>query len=82
MLSRPMRWLTPLLAALLCACASGPSVDRTYKATSQDSRIQFIVIHFTSTGFNESLSTLTAGPVSSHYLVRDDPVVVVPARGR
>ncbi|HEY2629754.1 MAG TPA: N-acetylmuramoyl-L-alanine amidase [Usitatibacter sp.] len=79
MLRGPVRWLTYILACLLCACASvppGDQVDRTFHAMSQDSRIQFIVIHFTSTGFNESLSTLTAGAVSSHYLVRDDPVVV------
>jgi len=65
-----------LVAGCLCACAVGPTVDRTYTAASQDSRIQFIVIHFTSTDFDEALATLTHGPVSSHYLVRDKPVAI------
>lgn len=58
-----------------CA-ATGPAIDTTYTATAQDSRIQFIVLHFTSTDFAESLKTLTQGDVSAHYLVRDDPVIV------
>jgi N-acetylmuramoyl-L-alanine amidase len=80
MVRRPVHWLTLPLMCLLGACASGPqvdpTVDRSYRAVSQDSRIQFIVIHFTTTGFNEALATLTLGGVSSHYLVRDDPVIV------
>lgn len=76
MLSNPVRWVTLALACLLAACASVPGVDRSFTATGQDSRIQFIVIHFTSTDFAQSLQVLTKGPVSSHYLVRDDPVVV------
>jgi len=63
--------------ALLAGCAAtGPAVDTSYTATAQDSRIQFIVLHFTSTDFAESLKTLTLGDVSAHYLVRDDPAVV------
>ena len=58
-----------------CA-ATGPAIDTTYTATAQDSRVQFIVLHFTSTDFAESLKTLTQGDVSAHYLVRDDPVIV------
>lgn len=66
-----------LPAALLCsACATAPSIDETYRATAQDDRIQFIVLHFTSTDFDQSLETLTRGDVSAHYLVRDDPVRV------
>lgn len=48
----------------------------TYSAASQDSRVQFLVLHFTSTDFPESLRTLTQGDVSAHYLVRDDPPTV------
>ena len=65
-----------VVACALLACAPVSIVDRTYSSASQDERIQFIVIHFTSTDFDEALATLTKGPVSSHYLVRDDPVVV------
>jgi len=70
---------TLLLAAcacLLAACASTPRLDTTYTAASQDSRVQYLVIHFTSEDFDSSLQTLTRGPVSSHYLVRDDPPTV------
>ncbi|HEX4333201.1 MAG TPA: N-acetylmuramoyl-L-alanine amidase [Usitatibacter sp.] len=62
--------------ALLGGCAAGGAIDTSYSAASQDSRIQFIVIHFTSTDFAESLKTLTQGDVSAHYLVRDEPAVV------
>jgi len=73
-------------AALLCAvlaagCASqeGPRrvgpypVDTHHQAQSQDARVQFIVLHYTETGFAESLDILTRGPVSSHYLVAANP---------
>jgi N-acetyl-anhydromuramyl-L-alanine amidase AmpD len=63
-------------AGLLAACASGPRIDASHSASSQDSRVQFIVLHFTSTEFPESLTTLTRGDVSSHYLVRDKPATV------
>jgi len=69
------RVLPSLAAGLLAAaCASFPAVDTSHPAAAQDSRIQFIVLHFTSTDFDESLATLTQGNVSAHYLVRDDPV--------
>ena len=61
---------------LLAGCASGPRLDTTYTSVSQDSRAQFLVIHFTSEGFQSSLKVLTEGAVSSHYLVRDDPPIV------
>ncbi|MBI3367324.1 MAG: N-acetylmuramoyl-L-alanine amidase [Burkholderiales bacterium] len=65
-----------LLALLLAGCASGPRIDTTYTAKSQDSRAQFIIIHFTTGTFAGSLKWLTEGPVSSHYLVSREPVVV------
>jgi N-acetylmuramoyl-L-alanine amidase len=46
---------------------------------NQDSRVRFVVIHFTNEGFESSLKTLvdpSGRPVSSHYLVRDDPPTV------
>ena len=62
--------------ALLAGCATAPSIDRSYTAASQDSRAQFLIIHFTSSDFASSLKTLTEGPVSSHYLVRDAPPTI------
>jgi N-acetylmuramoyl-L-alanine amidase len=70
--------LIPALA-LLAGCAAGPRIDTTYTSVNQDSRAQFIVIHFTNESFESSLKTLverSGRPVSSHYLVRDDPPTV------
>ena len=61
---------------VLAGCASGPRLDTTYTSASQDSRAQYLVIHFTSEDFASSLKVLTQGPVSAHYLVRDDPPIV------
>ncbi|MEP7070553.1 MAG: hypothetical protein ABI789_14995, partial [Usitatibacter sp.] len=49
---------------MLAGCASGPPLDTTYRSTSQDSRAQYLVIHFTSEDFASSLKVLTQGPVS------------------
>jgi N-acetylmuramoyl-L-alanine amidase len=60
-----------LLALLLGGCATGLKIDSTYTATSQDSRVQYLIIHFTAEDFPRSLKVLTQGPVSSHYLVTE-----------
>ena len=61
-----------LVAALILGgCATGLKVDSSYTATSQDSRVQFLIIHFTAEDFPRSLKVLTQGPVSSHYLVTE-----------
>lgn len=65
-----------LLLALLGGCASGPPIDTTYTSRSQDSRAQFLILHYTAGGFQGSLKWLTEGPVSSHYLVNDKPPTV------
>jgi len=65
-----------LVAVLLAGCAGGPPLDNTYTSIGQDSRVQFLVLHFTSSDFPSALKILTTGPVSSHYLVRDDPPTV------
>ena len=68
-----------LVTAVLAGCASGPRIDTTYASSNQDSRVRFIVIHFTNESFASSLKTLvepSSRPVSSHYLVRDDPPVI------
>jgi N-acetylmuramoyl-L-alanine amidase len=58
-------------ALLLGGCATGLKVDKTYTAVSQDSRVQFLIIHFTAESMAGSVRVLTQGPVSSHYLVSD-----------
>lgn len=57
----------------IAGCTTTMQIDRTYTATSQDSRIQFLVLHYTFGNFESSLKTLTQGPVSSHYLVDVNP---------
>jgi N-acetylmuramoyl-L-alanine amidase len=46
-------------------------IDTRYSAVSQDSRVQFLILHFTAEDFPRSLRILTKGPVSSHYLVSE-----------
>ena len=55
----------------LGGCATGLKIDSTYTATSQDSRVQYLIIHFTTVDLPRSLKILTEGPVSSHYLVSE-----------
>lgn len=61
----------PLLAAILAGCATGPSIDRSVSARSQDSRVKFLVVHYTGADFPGAMKILTQGEVSSHYLVED-----------
>ena len=63
--------LLPLIAAILTGCATGPYVNRSITAKSQDSRVKFLVVHYTEGNFARSLKTLSEGAVSSHYLVDD-----------
>ena len=46
-----------------------PSIDDNYTARGQSSRVQYIVLHYTSTDFTRSLALLTQGEVSAHYLI-------------
>jgi len=61
-----------LCAAALAGCAGGPAVDTRYSAQGQDSRAQFLILHFTDVDFATSLRLLTGPNVSSHYLVSDE----------
>jgi N-acetylmuramoyl-L-alanine amidase len=62
-----------LVVAELAGCAAQPKIDMSYHAVSQDSRVQFIVLHYTEIDFARSLHRLTKEEVSSHYLVNDQP---------
>lgn len=58
---------------LLTGCAT-PYIDDNYRSVAQDSRVQFLVIHYTAIDFPKSMQVLVqGGRVSSHYLVRDEP---------
>jgi N-acetylmuramoyl-L-alanine amidase len=76
-LRRTAAALLAVSASLLAGCASGGlQIDDRYRAASQDSRVQFIVLHYTEGDFGASLNILTQGPVSSHYLVTEDPPII------
>jgi N-acetylmuramoyl-L-alanine amidase len=70
------RLLAALACCLLAACAGGPSIDTSYKSVGQDSRVQFLVLHFTNEDFPRSLRILTQDMVSSHYLVAESPPTI------
>ena len=63
-----------LFALLLTMTFSGCStlyIDRSHTAISQDSRAQFLILHYTAIDHPKSLRVLTQEAVSSHYLVSD-----------
>jgi N-acetylmuramoyl-L-alanine amidase len=64
------------LFALLAGCASGPRIDTSHRSLGHDSRAQFIVLHYTSTGLQESLDILSGRDVSSHYLIGESPATI------
>ncbi|CAG8873547.1 N-acetylmuramoyl-L-alanine amidase AmiD [Pseudomonas fluorescens] len=57
---------------LLAGCASGPRFDTSHPSANYDSRVQFVVVHYTNASLERSLQLLTHGEVSSHYLIGDD----------
>jgi len=71
------------LAGLLAGCAShlidrgAYFADTAHRAASADSRIRFLVMHYTAGDEVRSLAELTTGDVSAHYLVPEHP----PLRG-
>ena len=67
--------LLPALA-LLAGCSEQLIIDDRYHARSQDSRVQYIVLHYTSSGFERSFKVLTEQDVSSHYLITDHVPVI------
>ena len=72
-----MKFLTLILSiVLLAACANGPPMDTRHPSVNYDSRVQFVVLHYTSTSLERSLELLTHGPVSSHYLIGDTPPTI------
>lgn len=71
--------LVLLLNILLISCAkiNYKIDDKTYRATGKNSRIKFIVLHYTATNDKGGIRTLTTEQVSSHYLITskdEDPI--------
>lgn len=68
--------LLALTTLLLAACTGGQVIDDSFSSRSQSSRVQYIVVHYTSTDLAHSLALLTQGEVSSHYLIGDSPATI------
>src|ERR1700730_3794070 len=74
--ARGLKGLILLAVAALVGCSVQPKIDAQYHAVSQDSRVQFIVLHYTEIDFARSLHRLTKEEVSSHYLINDQPPTI------
>ena len=74
MMNRALACCLLLLTAL--GCVHRVPIDRSYRSKSHNSRAQFLILHDTEGTWEGSLKILTEGPVSSHYLLRDNPVVI------
>lgn len=69
--------LLTFCALLLVGCTgNGLRIDDSYRAQGQSSRVQYIVVHYTSADLQRSLHLLTQGEVSAHYLIGDSPATV------
>lgn len=64
------------LVALLLSGCSGLKFDDSYQSVGHDSRVQFIVLHYTASDLPRSLQLLTGNQVSSHYLIAEEPATV------
>lgn len=64
------------LCMLLAGCASGPRIDTRHTSVGHDSRVQFIVLHYTSSDLERSLDILKGDGVSSHYLIGESPATI------
>ncbi|BAN45814.1 N-acetylmuramoyl-L-alanine amidase [Metapseudomonas resinovorans] len=65
-----------LALLLLGGCAGGLRIDDSHRSVSQSSRVQYVVLHYTSTDMDNSLRLLTEDGVSSHYLIGDHPATI------
>jgi N-acetylmuramoyl-L-alanine amidase len=75
-----------LCAALACGCANtstttvgGVPIDTRHTSVNQDSRVLFLVLHYTVANFKDSIKVLTEpkDEVSAHYLVSDETPPVI-----
>lgn len=72
-----MKRLLPLLILfLLGGCSGGLRFDDSQPSRNHDSRIQYVILHYTSADLQRSLHLLTEGEVSSHYLIGAQPPTI------
>lgn len=81
-MSMPFRCRSAAAVAALAAtlflagCGSttpgGIPIDTRYSSRGQDSRVMFLVLHYTVANLPLSLKILTEGEVSAHYLLSDE----------
>lgn len=69
--------LALLLTVFLGGCAHTMKIDHSKTAIGQESRAQFVILHYTALDQATSLRVLTEQNVSSHYLVGDDAEATV-----
>ena len=75
--SRMRPWSVLLLALCLAGCAVTTTpglvpIDTSRSAKGQDSRVLFLIIHYTVADFPVSMHILTQQEVSAHYLLSDE----------
>lgn len=68
---------SPMLGCAASMPTSTPPINTQHSAQGQDSRVLFLVLHFTSEPFDASLRILTRQAVSAHYLLSDQTPPVV-----
>ncbi|WP_318248707.1 N-acetylmuramoyl-L-alanine amidase [Pectobacterium aroidearum] len=76
-----LKWMVCIVLGLLTGCQSTSSLQEQnnyvletgVKSRAQESRIRFLVIHYTAEDFATSLNILTDEHVSAHYLVPAHP---------
>lgn len=88
MLNKPMRYsircnpcpgirtLLGIVSLLWLSACGGLKIDTEHASLGQDSRVQFVVLHYTSSDLPHSLQTLTDKGVSSHYLIGAEPPTI------
>ncbi|HRL21407.1 MAG TPA: N-acetylmuramoyl-L-alanine amidase [Alcaligenes sp.] len=61
-------------AALLAACGSGGplKINDSLRAEGQNSRVRYLIVHYTAGDTPTSLKVLTQRNVSAHYLITDE----------
>ena len=62
-----------LLTIILVSCSGTKFIN--VESENYDTRVKYLVLHFTSEGFDESMRLLTtesSRPVSAHYLISNE----------